>query len=66
MTKIKKVTIMYLYKDYVNLSDSFIYIPTGLIGAVIGSFLLYKIPKKALRIAFSLFMVYAGIRLVIK
>ena len=32
--------ILYISKGYVNLSDAYIYMPTGVIGAVIGSYIL--------------------------
>lgn len=57
---------MYLYKGNVKLSDSYIYILPGLAGSLIGSFLLPKIPKNALRKAFSVLIIYAGIRMMLK
>ena len=41
--------ILYIVKGKVALSDSFTYIPTGLIGAVIATFALKKISNKWLR-----------------
>ncbi len=58
--------VLYLYKDYVNLSDAFIYIPTGVIGALIGAWLLKKISPLWLKRIFGGFMVYAGIRLLLR
>lgn len=58
--------ILYIVKGKVDLSDSFTYIPTGLIGAVIATFALKKISNKWLRRIFGGFMIYAGIRLLIK
>lgn len=58
--------ILYILKGKVALSDSFTYIPTGLIGAVIATFALKKISNKWLRRIFGGFMIYAGIRLLIK
>ena len=57
---------IYLYKDYVNLSDSFAYLPTGFIGAIIATFLMKKISNKWLKKIFAFFMLYAGVRLLIK
>ena len=48
---------IYLYKDYVNLSDSFVYIPTGVLGAVIGAYILRKISPVWLKRIFGGFMV---------
>lgn len=58
--------VMYIWKDYVNLSDALIYIPTGLFGAVIGTYILKKISPLWLKRIFGGFMVYAGIRLLLK
>ena len=57
---------LYLFNDYVNLSDALIYIPTGLLGAVLGTYCLKKISPIWLKRIFGGFMVYAGIRLLIK
>lgn len=57
---------MYIFKDYVNLNDSFIYIPTGLLGAVAGTYILKKISPLWLKRIFGGLMVYAGIRLLLK
>ncbi len=58
--------ILYLIKDYVNLKDALIYIPTGIIGAVLGTYLLKKISNEWLRRIFGGFMVYAGLRLLLR
>lgn len=58
--------ILYLVNDYVALKDSYIYIPTGLLGAVIGTYILNKISPRILKRIFGALMVYAGIRLLLK
>ena len=58
--------ILYLYKDYVNLSDSLPFIPTGILGALIGTYFLKKISPFWLKRIFGFFMIYAGIRLLLK
>lgn len=55
--------ILYLIKDYVNLADAFIYMPTGVLGSVIGTVILRKISPFYLKKIFGLFMLYAGFRL---
>ncbi len=55
--------ILYLVKGNVTLSDSFAYVPTGLIGSVIATFALQKFSNRLLQKIFSIFMIYAGIRL---
>lgn len=58
--------ILYLWKDYVNLSNAMPYIPAGLLGAIIGTYFLKKISPKWLKKIFAGFMIYAGVRLLIK
>ena len=58
--------ILYIIKDYVNLSDAFIYLPTGVLGAGIGTAVLKKISPLWLKRIFGIFMVYAGFRLLVK
>lgn len=58
--------VLYITKDYVNLSDALVYIPTGLLGAVLGTYCLRKISPLWLKRIFGAFMVYAGIRLLLK
>ncbi len=57
---------IYLFEDFVEIKDSLIYIPTGLLGAVLGSYILKKISPKWLKRIFGILMVYAGVRLLIK
>ncbi len=54
---------IYLFKDFVTIKESLIYIPTGLLGAVLGTYLLKKISPKWLKRIFGALMVYAGVRL---
>ncbi len=58
--------VFYIINDYVNLNDATIYIPTGLLGAVLGTYCLRKISPVWLKRIFGGFMVYAGIRLLLK
>ncbi len=58
--------VLYLINGNVSLSDSFAYIPTGLIGSVIATFLLKKFSNKLLQKIFAVFMIYAGVRLLMK
>ena len=57
---------LYLIKGNVTLSDSFAYIPTGLAGSVIATFLLQKFSNTLLQKTFSGFMIYAGVRLLMR
>lgn len=59
-------TILYLQKGLFNLNDALIFLPAGIAGAVLGGVFLKKIPSKILKVIFSAFMFYAGIRMIIK
>lgn len=57
---------LYLARDYVNLSAAWPYVPTGLLGAIIGTYLLKKLSPFWLKKLFGGFMVYAGLRLLLR
>ena len=59
-------TILYLHKNIFTLKEAFIFLPFGIIGAILGGIFLKKIPAVILKIIFSAFMVYAGVRMLIK
>lgn len=54
---------LYLFRGNVNLGDALIYVPGGIIGTLVGTYVLSKIPQKWLKRIFGAFMVWAGIRL---
>ncbi|MGN0456261.1 MAG: sulfite exporter TauE/SafE family protein [Acutalibacteraceae bacterium] len=56
--------IGYLIRGTVKISDAAPYAVWGLIGAVIGTFLLKKLSNNVLRKIFAVFMLWAGIRLI--
>ena len=58
--------MLYLIKGYVHFSDAIPFIPTGIIGSVIGSLLLKRISPCLLKKLFGGFMIYAGIRLLLR
>jgi uncharacterized membrane protein YfcA len=57
---------IYLYKGDVTINQALIYMPTGLLGAIIGTYLLKKISPTWLKRIFGGLMIYAGIRLLVK
>lgn len=59
-------SVMYLHSGRVTLGDALPFIPYGLIGAFIGTALLTKLNAKQLKTIFSLFMIWAGVRLIIR
>lgn len=58
--------IMYLVKGTVHLRDSLAFVPTGLLGSVIATFLLKNFSNKWLQKIFAAFMIYAGVRLLMR
>lgn len=54
---------VYLMRGNVELSQSYIYLPFGLMGALIGAWLLNKISNRALNIVFSLFLLWSAVRM---
>lgn len=58
--------VMYILRGSVNIKDAIIFIPTGLLGAIIGTYLIKKIPNKILKKIFAVFMIWAGYRMIVK
>ncbi len=58
--------IIYLIGGYVNFYDNIYLLPTGVLGALAGTFILKKISPRSAKTVFGLFMVWAGVRLLIK
>ncbi len=57
---------LYIWSGRVNISDSLIYLPTGILGAIIGAYVLKKIPDKWMRRLFGIFLIWAGARLLLR
>ena len=57
---------IYLYNGNVKISEAYIYLFPGIIGSIIGTFLIKKISNNVLSIVFSLFMIWAGMRLLFR
>lgn len=58
--------ILYMVKGYVEFSQALPFIPTGIIGAALGTYCLKKISPLVLKRVFGIFIIYAGVRLLIK
>ena len=58
--------VMYIMRDNVNISDASVYIIPGVFGSALGSIILPKVPKNVLGKVFSVFIIYAGIRMILK
>ncbi len=57
---------LYLHAGEVRLTDALGYIPAGAVGAVIGAWLLGRLPDKWVRRMFAVFMIWAGVRLMLR
>ncbi|MBQ7295919.1 MAG: sulfite exporter TauE/SafE family protein [Clostridia bacterium] len=57
---------VYASRGYYSISDALPYLPFGLVGAFLGTRLLRKIPDKALKKIFALFMIYTGFRMLMR
>ena len=58
--------VLYLMNGYVTVSDALPYIPGGIVGAVAGTYIMKIISPLWLKRIFGGFMIYAGIRLLLK
>ncbi|MBQ4154755.1 MAG: sulfite exporter TauE/SafE family protein [Clostridia bacterium] len=56
--------VNYVLRGYVSISDSLIFIPGGVIGAFLGTWLMKKLPTNIIRRVFAGFMIWAGWRLI--
>lgn len=56
----------YLIKSSVELSDALPYIPGGVVGTIIGTYIMKKISPLYLKKIFAGFMIYAGVRLLLR
>lgn len=59
-------TVFYLVNNNVNITDGLVFIPTGIIGSLTATFLLKKFSNKLLQKIFAVFMIYAGVRLLLR
>ena len=57
---------LYWYNGHVSFADVLPYLPGGIAGSVFGGWLLPKIPDFWLKKVFSLFILYAAVRLFLK
>ena len=57
---------MYLHNGYMTLQDSWIYLLPGAVGALAGALLLSKIPDRIMRRVFGVFMLWAGVRMMLR
>jgi len=57
---------LYLFKGNMSFSDAFPFIPTGIIGALAGTWVIKRISPLWLKRIFGALMIYAGVRLLIK
>ncbi|MCQ2479318.1 MAG: sulfite exporter TauE/SafE family protein [Clostridia bacterium] len=58
--------VFYALNGYASVKDTLIFLPGGLLGAIAGGLVLPKIPKNVLKKIFAVFIIWAGIRMVIR
>ena len=57
---------IYLHNGNVKLSEAYIFLIPGLFGSILGTFSIKKISNNVLNIIFSVFVIWAGLRLLFK
>lgn len=57
---------IYYFLGYFSLDDALGYIPFGIIGTLIGTALMKKLPDKILKKIFAGFMIYTGINILMR
>lgn len=57
---------LYLYKGNVTVGDALSFVPSGIIGSLLGTWIIKKISPLWLKRIFGVLMIYAGVRLLIK
>ena len=55
--------ILYYFQGNIDLATAWVYLPTGLLGAALGAYLLKKISNKVLRLIFGAIIVAGAVRL---
>ncbi|MCQ2470856.1 MAG: sulfite exporter TauE/SafE family protein [Clostridia bacterium] len=58
--------IFYHINGFASVKDTLIFLPGGIAGAIAGGILLPKIPQKILKKIFAVFIIWAGIRMVLR
>ena len=57
---------IYAFKGYYSISDALPYLPFGLLGAYLGAKLMRKMPDSTLKKVFALFLIYTGIKMLMR
>ncbi len=58
--------VIYLLNGNVEISDTYIYLLPGLVGSILGTFVIKKTSNNILTVIFAFFMIWAGVRLFLK
>lgn len=59
-------SMLYLNSHIFSYYEVLPYLPLGIVGSILGSYLLPKIDKKVLRIMFGIFSIWAAFRLIVR
>ncbi|MBQ7129338.1 MAG: sulfite exporter TauE/SafE family protein [Clostridia bacterium] len=57
--------IFYFFKNNIDFSPSLYLIPAGILGACLGTYFMKKFPPKIIKNIFCIFIIYAGIRMIV-
>lgn len=59
-------SVLYIKNGIVDINSALIFMPGGIVGSMIGSYFLPKISDKKLKKIFAIFIIWAGIRMIMK
>jgi uncharacterized membrane protein YfcA len=59
-------SLVYNYLGYFSFSDALGYIPFGIVGTIVGTTIMKKMPDKILKKLFAGFMIYTGINMLMR
>ena len=59
-------SMLYIHSNIFSYHEVLPYLPLGIFGSILGSYMLPKIDKKVLRVMFGIFSIWAAFRLIVK
>lgn len=59
-------SVLYIKNGIIDLNSALIFIPGGIAGSLVGSYILPKVSDKKLKKIFAIFIIWAGIRMIMK
>ncbi len=58
--------LIYYFRGTLDINEALRYIPLGVVGAAVGSFMLKKVPDNVLKKCFAVFLLWSGGRMILK